>query len=152
MVTVRDVPEYFRDMSGKVMKNQTSDDDASDFMSKKSMQPLPRRLGSSKQPFATTSHPPRKRMHSIDIEDVASDHGMSTPIIKSDYKNVCSQLCQDHTWKKTRQGHSHGWPQTRTVAGSSRHQLTTKNVVGPRRILMDDGFVFDGYQYQNDSD
>jgi hypothetical protein len=155
VVTVRDVPKHFRDMSGKAMKGQTSDEDASDLnlcRSKKPMQPLPRRLD-FKQPFTMASdNPPRKCMRSVDVEDVASEHGMSTLLIISNYKNACSQLGQDHTQKKAHQGHSHNRSQTTPVAGSSHHQLTAKDVVGPRRILMDDGYTFRGYQYQNVSD
>jgi hypothetical protein len=90
MVTVRDVPTHFRDMSAKAMKDQTSDEDASDltlFRSKKPKRPLPRRL------FTIASdNPPRKRMRSVDVEDAASEHGMSKLLIMSNYKNACSQL------------------------------------------------------------
>jgi hypothetical protein len=155
VVTVRDVPKHFKDMSGKAMKDQISDEDASDLnlhRSKKPVRPLPRRLYLKQSSTMAPNQPPRKRMRSVDVEDVVSEHGMSTLLIISNYKNACSQLGQDHTQKKARQGHSHKRSQTTSVAGPSHHQLTAKDVVGPRRILMDDGYTFHGYQYQNVSD
>jgi hypothetical protein len=156
LISVRDVPNYFRDMAGKESKDQASDNDASDSYLLKAKMPiraLPRRPAPSRPPLPMASfHQPRKHTHSIGVEEEEKDTGESTLLLTSNYENLSLLAGQIHIQKKTCHGYPHQQPPILHASGSSLHQLTAQRVVGPRRILLDGGYDFDGYQYETEQD